>query len=68
MVVVTLLKSILIGLIIKAVAVCVLAPIFGAKVALIFTIAAMLYAMFGNTGFDLPFLATDVSFYRFGLY
>ena len=60
MVVVTLLKSILIGLIIKAVVAHVLVPIFGAKVALIFTIAAMLYGMFGNTGFDLPF-ATDVS-------
>lgn len=60
MIIITLLKSILIGLIIKAVVAHVLVPIFGAKVALVFTIAAMLYGMFGNTGFDLPF-ATDVS-------
>lgn len=60
MVIITLLKSILIGLIIKAVVAHVLVPIFGAKVALIFTIAAMLYGMFGQSGYDLPF-APDVA-------
>ena len=60
MVVITLLKSILIGLIIKAIMVNVLVPLFGAKLALVFTVAAMMYGMFGNTGFDLPF-AADVS-------
>ena len=60
MIIITLLKSILIGLIVKAIVAHVLVPIFGAKVALIFTIAAMLYGMFGQSGYDLPF-ATDVS-------
>ena len=60
MVIVTLLKSILIGLIMKAIMVHVLVPLFGAKLALIFTIAAMVYGMFGQSGYDLPF-ATNVS-------
>ena len=60
MIIITLLKSILIGLIVKAIMVHVLVPLFGAKIALIFTVAAMMYGMFGQSGYDLPF-ATDVS-------
>ena len=60
MVIITLLKAVLIGLIVKAIMVHVLVPLFGAKLALIFTIAAMMYGMLGTTGYDLPF-ATNVS-------
>ena len=59
MVIITTLKSILIGAIMNAIMVHVLVPLFGAKLALVFTIAAMVYGMFGATGYDLPF-ATDV--------
>lgn len=54
------LKAVLLGAILTAVMNAVLVPLFGTKLALIFTIAAMAYGMMGNTGFDLPF-ATDVT-------
>ena len=60
MLLVNMLKSAILGAILAAVMNAVLVPLFGIKLALIFTIAAMAYGMMGSSGLDLP-MASDVA-------